>query len=101
MYVVRLPYEKFDDPTNPSLKYLESLTVPQDGTPQEKAKIQALKNIAKEFTTGGKQTAWPAHAKLYDMQQQGTASHKNLMVYRYAEMLLLMADTYNELGKQS
>ena len=53
MYVVRLPYEKFDDPTNPSLKYLESLTVPQDGTPQEKAKIQALKNIAKEFTTGG------------------------------------------------
>lgn len=99
LYVVRLPYEKFDDPTNPSLKYLESLTVPQDGTPQEKAKIQALKNIAKEFTTGGKQTAWPAHAKLYDMQQQGTVSHKNLMVYRYAEMLLLMADTYNELGE--
>lgn len=36
--------------------------------------------------------------KLYDQNQVGTASHKNLMVYRYAEMLLLMADVYNELG---
>lgn len=99
LYVVRLPYEKFDDPTNPSLKYLESLTVSDGATPQEKAKIQALKNARKEFVSGGKQMAWPAHAKLYDMQQQGTASHKNLMVYRYAEMLLLMADTYNELGQ--
>ena len=36
--------------------------------------------------------------KLYDQKQTGTMAHKNLMVYRYAEMLLLMADVYNELG---
>lgn len=97
-YIVRLPYEQFADPTNPSISYLENLKAPENATPQEKARVQALNKVQEAFVTGGKQTAWPAHAKLYDMNQQGTASHKNLMVYRYAEMLLLMADTYNELG---
>lgn len=97
-YVVRLPYEQFADPTNPSISYLENLKADENATPQEKARIMALNKVQEAFVTGGKQTSWPAHAKLYDMNQQGTASHKNLMVYRYAEMLLLMADTYNELG---
>lgn len=97
-YVVKLPYADFEDPSNPSISYLENLEAPADATPQEKARIKALKDVKKQFATGGKQTAWPAHAKLYDANQQGTASHKNLMVYRYAEMLLLMADVYNELG---
>lgn len=96
-FVVKLPYDKFENPTNPSIEYLEQLSIPANATPYEKARIEALKNVQKEFVTGGKQTAWPAHMKLYDANQQGTASHKNLMVYRYAEMLLLMADVYNEL----
>lgn len=97
-YVGRLPYEKFKDPTNPDLNYLNNLNEADGKTPQEKAYIKALKGIQKKYAESGNQMAWPAHMKLYDPNQQGTSSHKNLMVYRYAEMLLLMADVYNELG---
>lgn len=38
--------------------------------------------------------------KLYDQTQIGTYAHKHLIVYRYAEMLLLMADVYNELDQK-
>lgn len=98
LYVGCLPYDKFDNPANPSLAYLEGLQVPENATLREKAEIEALKGLKKSFSENANQNAWPAHAKLYDQNQQGTASHKNLMVYRYAEMLLLMADVYNELG---
>ncbi len=98
IYVTRLPYDKFENPTNPSLDYLEKLTASSGTSAQEVAKVKALRNVRKYFAESGSQNAWPAHAKMYDQSQQGTASHKNLMVYRYAEMLLLMADTYNELG---
>ena len=37
---------------------------------------------------------------MFDKKATGTRSHKNLIVYRYAEMLLLMADVYNELGQK-
>ena len=60
-----------------------------------------MKGIQKKYAESGNQNAWPAHMKLYDANQQGTSSHKNLMVYRYAEMLLLMADVYNELDNTS
>lgn len=97
-FVTRIPYEEMENPANPSLSYLENLEAPANATAYEKARISALKNLKKTFAENGSQQAWPAHAKLYDQSQQGTASHKNLMVYRYAEMLLLMADVYNELG---
>lgn len=100
-YVGRLPYEKFKDPTNPDLNYLNNLNEEDGKTPQEKAYIKALKGIQKKYAESGNQNAWPAHMKLYDANQQGTSSHKNLMVYRYAEMLLLMADVYNELDNTS
>ena len=96
-FVVKLPYKEFGDPTNPDLNYLKNLVIPTNGDPYEIARIKALKSVETEFVTGGKQFSWPAHMKLYDPAQQGAASHKNLMVYRYAEMLLLMADVYNEL----
>lgn len=100
LYVGVLPYSEFENPANPSIAYLESLEIPADATPREKAEIQALKGLKKTFAENGNQNAWPAHAKLYDQAQIGTASHKNLMVYRYAEMLLLMADVYNELDQK-
>lgn len=100
-YVGRLPYEKFKDPTNPDLNYLNNLNEEDGKTPQEKAYIKALKGIQQKYAESGNQMAWPAHMKLYDPNQQGTSSHKNLMVYRYAEMLLLMADVYNELDNTS
>lgn len=100
LYVGVLPYSEFENPANPSIAYLESLEIPADATPREKAEIQALRGLKKTFAENGNQNAWPAHAKLYDQAQIGTASHKNLMVYRYAEMLLLMADVYNELDQK-
>lgn len=100
-FVTRIPYEELENPANPSLSYLENLEAPADADVYEKARIEVLKNLKKSFAENGSQQAWPAHAKLYDQNQQGTASHKNLMVYRYAEMLLLMADVYNELGDKN
>lgn len=100
LYVGVLPYSEFENPANPSIAYLESLEIPADATPREKAEILALRGLKKTFAENGNQNAWPAHAKLYDQAQIGTASHKNLMVYRYAEMLLLMADVYNELDQK-
>lgn len=100
LYVGVLPYSEFENPANPSIAYLESLEILADATPREKAEIQALRGLKKTFAENGNQNAWPAHAKLYDQAQIGTASHKNLMVYRYAEMLLLMADVYNELDQK-
>ena len=75
-YVGRLPYEKFKDPTNPDLNYLNNLNEEDGKTPQEKAYNQALKGIQKKYAESGNQNAWPAHMKLYDANQQGTSSHK-------------------------
>ena len=52
------------------------------------------------FTQVGNSEKWPYFGKLYDQTQTGTYAHKHLIVYRYAEMLLLMADVYNELDQK-
>lgn len=94
-YIVKLPYADFPDPKNPSVEILENY----EATHGESLDNEAIANCVEEiFTKPGAQNGWPCYQKLYDQNQVGTASHKNLMVYRYAEMLLLMADVYNELG---
>lgn len=42
--------------------------------------------------------SWPYFKKAFDPEQSGNNSHKNLIIYRYADLLLMMADVYNELG---
>lgn len=88
-HVLKLPYDKFPDPKNPSMEVLKQYIL-----------TSGIRNVdlAKIFSTETGQYKWPHFTKLYDQNQVGTAAHKNLMVYRYAEMLLLMADVYNELG---
>lgn len=88
-HVLKMPYDKFPDPKNPSIEILKEYTLTSG--------IRDI-DLAKIFSTEIGQYKWPHFAKLYDQNQVGTAGHKNLMVYRYAEMLLLMADVYNELG---
>lgn len=88
-HVLKMPYELFPDPKNPSIEVLEQFKLTSG--------IRDL-DVAKVFSTETGQSKWPHFAKLYDQNQVGTASHKNLMVYRYAEMLLMMADVYNELN---
>lgn len=88
-HVLKLPYELFPDPKNPSIEVLNDYKLTEGINKTDLAKI---------FSIDVGQQKWPHFTKLYDQNQVGTASHKNLMVYRYAEMLLLMADVYNELG---
>lgn len=94
-HVTKLPYGVFDDPKNPSISKSQAYT---GGVPQENAAIKALAN---RIATGVNANNWPCFMKVYDINQVGTNSHKNLIVYRYAEMLLLMADVYNELGDKN
>lgn len=89
LHVLKLPYELFPNPMNPSIEVLNEFKFSQGIYETDLAKI---------FSTDVGQNKWPHYTKLYDQNQVATASHKNLMVYRYAEMLLLMADVYNELG---
>ena len=89
--VLKLPYELFADKTNPTLEELNTFNG------EYPAMVKALWN---NFTVAGNSEKWPYFGKLYDQGQSATRSNKHLIVYRYAEMLLLMADVYNELDQK-
>ncbi len=89
--VLRLPYDLFADKTNPTEEELDGYTDEYGNKG---------KSFWDSFTTTGNGGQWPYFAKLYDQGQTAQRSHKHLIVYRYAEMLLLMADVYNELGQK-
>lgn len=73
-------YASLADPTNPKIEELST----------------AIKNL---FTTRtGDHQGWPFYVKQMDVVSTAQNSNKNLMVYRYADFLLLMADVENELG---
>ncbi len=96
-YVAKLPYDKFADRKNPSVSVLANYSGNSDAYYNEAIR----KCLENNFAKAGSQTQRPWYGKLYDQNQVGTASHKNLMVYRYGEMLLMMADVYNELDQKS
>lgn len=93
--VGKLPYDKFADPTNPTISVMENYQSLY-GASQYGEQVESM--VSSFTAVGSSTTKWPFYGKMYDQAQTGTMSHKNLMVYRYAEMLLLMADVYNELG---
>ncbi len=88
---LRLPYDIFADKMNPTKEELDSYTGEYE---------DAVKSMWNSFTAVGHGERWPYFAKLYDQGQDNIRAHKHLIVYRYAEMLLLMADVYNELGQK-
>ena len=94
VHVGKMPYAEFADPKNPSLSFIRNYETTHGESPYGSTLIQAVE----DFVKVGNGHKWPYFGKLYDQKQTGTMAHKNLMVYRYAEMLLLMADVYNELG---
>jgi len=94
--VAKMPYAEFSDPTNPDTAVLNHYAETHDNTAYSKQIATAVN----KFTTVGDGAKWPFYGKMYDENAVGTRSHKNLIVYRYAEMLLLMADVYNELGNK-
>lgn len=85
-----IPYDKVSDPTNPSYDELSSGDIPNGK--------RVLDNFANKSKLNAYQTHWPIIKKYFDQAQVGQNAHKNIIVYRYAEMLLDMADVYNELG---
>lgn len=94
-HLIKLPYGELSNPRNPSVSELANYEKTHGESPDNQI-ISRI--VAEKFAKEGNQNSWPAFQKLYDQNQVGTRSHKNLIVYRYAEMLLLMADVYNELG---
>lgn len=90
--VIRLPYECFVDPTNPTKAEIDAY----DGE-----NANEVKKLWNSFTAeNSNSNQWPFFGKMYDQNATGTRSHMHLMVYRYSEMLLLMADVYNELNQK-
>jgi hypothetical protein len=95
-HAVKLPYKDFADPTNPSIDVITNYVSTHGNTP---ANLAISTSVTNSFAVAGVTTRpWPWYAKMYDQGATAQASHKNLMIYRYSEMLLMMADCYNELG---
>ncbi|MGL5016290.1 MAG: RagB/SusD family nutrient uptake outer membrane protein [Bacteroidales bacterium] len=53
------------------------------------------------MTSGGDHQGWSYLRKTYDSKAQAQRSNKHLFLYRYSDLLLLMADVENELGNQA
>lgn len=97
LYVGRLPYEKFANPASPSMK--ELLEVMGDTATDYQRGLQAfILNATTKPSTNTR--SWPYFRKAFDPNQSGNNSHKNLILYRYADMLLMMADVYNEIDQK-
>lgn len=102
LHVGRIPYERLSDPANPDVE--ELLAICDDPT-LPKGFGEGLRTYINDKWTGtkaiGDRPAWPHFAKAFDPKMVGIASHKNLILFRYADLLLMLADTYNELGKKN
>lgn len=101
-YVGCIPYEKMKNPASPTAEELDALIADtMNATPQVKGFMKGLKNML-TFATEKPATntkSWPYFKKPWDPNQSGNNSHKNLILYRYADLLLMAADTYNELSE--
>lgn len=94
-YVGKLPYKRFANPASPTKA--EILAVIGDAeTPYQIGLKDFLKTLTEQSSANTK--SWPYFKKIFDPEQSGNNSHKNLILYRYADMLLMMADVYNELN---
>ena len=76
-------YATLEDPTNPKVSELS-----------EAMQVAFVRN-------GGRDYSWPYFKKQFDAAAMAQNSNKNLLVYRYADFLLIMADVENELGNNS
>lgn len=92
--IVEIPYEDLTDPKNPSIAELNASKRPYIGLD-----AKGKNGIVNRY---GKATAehqgWPHLKKVVDTEDKTSRSGKNVILYRYADMLLMMADVYNELG---
>ena len=75
-----IDYAELSDPANPKLSEMSD---------------RLITNFA---TKVGDHQGWPYFVKQMDIASTAQNSNKNLILYRYADFLLLMADVENELG---
>lgn len=101
MYVGRIPYEKLADPASPKAEELYAMIADTaTATPAERVFERLVVFVGKCDKKPSTNTkSWPYFKKPWDPEQSGNNSHKNLILYRYADMLLMAADAYNELGR--
>lgn len=97
LYVGRLPYEKFANPASPTIQEINAV-IGDAKTGYQKGLKSFIENCTKKSSVNTK--SWPYFKKPFDPEQSGNNSHKNLILYRYADMLLMMADVYNELDQK-
>lgn len=81
--VENIDYTKLADPTNPTIDELSD---------KQKNRFCGPK---------GENNGWAYFKKNYDYVSEAQNCNKNVVLYRYADFLLLMADVENELGNTS
>ena len=104
-FVAELPYADMEDPSNPSIaKFADYTKMAEAMNPDKKVPLtgQALKDstrlarigesVQTDYAASGKEHASPYFGKMFDKKATGTRSHKNLIVYRYADVLTLLAE---------
>lgn len=97
LYVGKLPYESFANPASPTMEELNAV-IGNATTGYQKGLKSFIENCTTKPSANTK--SWPYFKKPFDPNQSGNNSHKNLILYRYADMLLMMADVYNELDQK-
>lgn len=75
-----IDYKKLSDPTNPKRSEL------------------SVKIDSAFCVKTGEHAGWPYFKKAMDTGAEAQYTYKNIMLYRYADFLLMMADVENELG---
>ena len=81
---VEINYSICNDPTNPTVGELEAVD----------------DKLVKRFVQPtGEHYGWSYYKKAMDLNSTAQNSHMNLIVYRYADFLLMMADVLNESGE--
>lgn len=77
-----IKYETLSDPTNPKVS-------------------EVSVNIINSFTKkAGDHQGWPYYGKQMDLGSTAQYSNKNMILFRYADFILLMADVENELDNK-
>ena len=81
---VEINYSICNDPTNPTVEELEAVD----------------DKLVKRFVQPtGEHYGWSYYKKAMDLNSTAQNSHMNLILYRYADFLLMMADVLNESGE--
>ncbi len=97
--VAYIPYDQMADPTNPTVEELTALQE-QFYTENPTTGEHTVVNLVGQFATSvGDHAGWPLWKKQIDFNCQAQQSNNNIILYRYADFLLLMADVYNELDQ--